>query len=95
MSKHARHLLLLGVILGLLAALRFFLGLGLTPGRLPGDLLIAVSEYNVYFPVVTTVIISAIFNLSAYLVYSLIKHYYLAVRHPLAKEIGERASLIR
>lgn len=83
--KKAKELLLLLVILGLWGLVIWFDRQGYDLGSLPGDVFLAVQEYNVYFPVTTTVIVSALFNLVAYLLYSLVHHRLQEIR---AREIA-------
>ncbi len=67
---------MLGAIFVLLAIIRVLQARGLDIGRLPGDLFFAVSDYNLYFPLTTTLIVSGIVNLAVYLLYSLTRHYF-------------------
>lgn len=71
---HAKHVLVLLAVAGLCGLLLYLTAQGYELGALPGDVAVAVAEYNLYFPAATTVIVSAVFNLAAYLAYSLVRH---------------------
>ena len=71
---YLKHVIILLMVAGLCALVLYLMGQGYELGRLPGDLAIAVAEYNLYFPASTMVLVSAALNLTAYLCYSLIRH---------------------
>lgn len=73
-DKKLKEVLLLLLIVGLWGLVIWFDRQGYDLGSLPGDAFVAVQEYNVYFPLTTTVIVSALFNLVAYLLYSVVRH---------------------
>lgn len=76
-SKHTKHVIVLVMILVLVAVVNVLVASGFILGSLPGDIWVAVLEHNLYFPVTTSIIVSSIFNLTVYLIYSLAKHAYL------------------
>lgn len=76
-SKHTKHVLVLVVIFVLVATVNVLIASGFVLGSLPGDTWFAILEYNLYFPITTSIIVSSIFNLTVYLFYSLARHWYL------------------
>jgi uncharacterized protein HemY len=62
------------LIIALLAAVFIYLvSAGHEIGRLPGDISVAVRDLNIQFPLVTSILVSAIINLSIYLVYRVMR----------------------
>lgn len=64
----ARTLIVAGLVL--LVAGLLWLGaerLGLPPGRLPGDIVIERENFQIYFPVTTTIVVSIILSLVLWL----------------------------
>ena len=72
--ENAKRIVVLLGIAVFLSLVLWLLQQGYELGSLPGDVFVAVADYNLYFPTTTVVLISLIFNLAAYLVYSLVRH---------------------
>jgi uncharacterized protein HemY len=83
---HAKHVVFLLALLALAGLVLYLQAQGYELGSLPGDAVLAVAAYNVYFPTTTTVIVSLALNLAAYLCYSFVRHrLHMAREHAAAK----------
>jgi|CXWL01.1.fsa_nt_gi heme/copper-type cytochrome/quinol oxidase subunit 2 len=72
--EHLKHFLILASVAGVCGVAVYLSALGYEIGALPGDVAIAVAEYNLYFPATTTALVSVALNLTVYLGYSLVRH---------------------
>lgn len=64
LSSIAKYLMSIGAFLLLLGSSIFFLSkLGISVGKLPGDILIQKNNFTFYFPLATSIIISIILTI--------------------------------
>jgi hypothetical protein len=67
MAPLGKALILLGLLLVVLGAVIWALGLGsssgLIPGRLPGDIYVRRGHFIFYFPITTAIIVSIVLSL--------------------------------
>ena len=69
MTDAGKILVLLGVVLLVLGGILLFLGRsGLPIGRLPGDFLYRGKNTTFYFPLATSIVLSAVWSLVLYLI---------------------------
>lgn len=67
MNSIAKMLIVLGVVLIVIGLVWQVGGKYLNLGRLPGDIVIEKGNTRIYFPIVTSIVISIVLSLLAYL----------------------------
>ena len=67
MNSIAKMLIVLGVVLIVIGLVWQIGGKFLNLGRLPGDIVIEKGNTRIYFPIVTSIVISIVLSLLAYL----------------------------
>lgn len=73
MLQMSKLLILIGIVLVVIGVITYLFGRFTPLGRLPGDIVIKREKYVIYFPLMTTLLISAVLSLILFVISKLTK----------------------